>query len=616
MNNRSIIRIVLVLMLFGLNTVRALDPKDGSPLKRGVHPHMYLNDQTIPDIKRFIEQNFLSEFQEYVDFANNTSDNDSYNILSEAGHDPTRAVMIHQAFIAALGTVDGINYPISLEQYASRAINSLIRRLDAGDELSFAAAMTADWTYNFQSASQRTEIANKMLTRKITHKVFDHSIQNPEIDPEQMFSSKYFETNYAWYQALAFWGDGRIDAAADNAANQFYDDMLNYGYLDALNFVAGEWGGFSEWIGYTSWHPRTHMLNLDAWHTATGENYISQNTNGGNALKNYPKFMRYAMDPHKYFNEFYTYLRMGSAEATDPSFRHRSMREQIYYLGGVLQRAGQDNEAGLIRDMIEKYNVTWPSHPHQWLYVWLGMYKNAAPVTPEDLNFPHYLWNKNLGVFLARTGFNSPADGVFAAMDGHFRYDGHQGAEDYSGFILAKFGTLLNTRHVAHRSYGNLSNYPGGYEENTIFFEGGYRQNLKSMDTPAELQTAMNGSADYDYGGLEYMVAKDGYFYQMRSNRTLELSSGASHVREYVWLPGENPESDSDFLVTYDRAAAPTKAQYVYHVPWKPTVSGYASTQDITNGTGESDRIGDRFTGANITIKELNSLGGEKDSDG
>ena len=617
MKNRRIELLLLLFIFVGTMTVKALDPKDGSPLKAGVHPRLYLNDQSIPEIKRFITDNFLSEFQEYVDFANNTSDNDSYNILEEAGHDPTRAVMIHQAFIAALGTVDGINYPISLEQYARRAINSLIRRLDAGDNLSFAAAMTADWTYNYQTASERTEIANKMLTRKITHKVFNHTIQNPEIQPEQMFSSKYYETNYAWYQALAFWGDGRIDAEADNAANQFYDDMLNYGYLDAANFVAGPWGGFSEWIGYTSWHPRTHMLNLDAWHTATGEDYISnQGTTNGNALKNYPRFMRYAMDPHKYFNEFYTYLRMGSAEATDPSFRHRSMREQIYYLGGVLQRAGLENEAGLIRDMIEKYNVTWPSHSHQWLYVWLGVYKNAAPVTPEDLNFAHSMWNKNLGVFFARTGFNSPADGVFAAMDGHFRFDGHQGAEDYSGFVLAKFGTLVNTRHVAHRSYGNLSDYPGGYEPSTVFFEGGHTKDHKTMDTPSELQAAATGSGDYDWGGLEEVTRKDGYFYFVHSNREREFTDGASHNRDYVWLPGTDPENDSDFLVIYDRAAAPTKSQMVYHVPWKPQADGYTTTQDITTGSGTADRIGDRYSGSNIIIKELNSLGGEKDNDG
>ncbi|HHM02255.1 MAG TPA: hypothetical protein ENJ15_04525 [Caldithrix abyssi] len=609
----------LFIVLFCLTApLMALDPKTGSPLQKGVHPRLYLTEETIPEIRQVIGDNFRSNFQQYVNWAANANDNDSYNILHEAGHDPTRALMIHQAFIAALGQVPGISYPISFEDYARRAINRLISRLNAGDNLSYAAAMTADWTYNFQTSSERTQIANLMLSRKITHKVFDHSIQNPQINPEQMFSSKYYETNYAWYQALAFWGDGRIDAEADNAADTFYDDMLNYGYLDAANFVAGEWGGFSEWIGYTSWHPRTHMLNLDGWHTATGEDYVSrEGTTAGNALKNYPKFMRYAMDPHRYFNEFYTYLRMGSAEATDPSFRHRSMREQIYYLGGVLHRAGLDDEAGLIRDMIEKYNVTWPNYEHQWLYVWLGIYKAVAPKTPEELSFPRYIWNQHLGVFYARTGFSSPADGVFAAMDGHYRYDGHQGAEDYSGFILTKFGTLVNTRHVAHRNYGNLNNYPGGYEENTIFFEGGYRQTFQTMDTPKELKDAINGVGNYDHGGLEQLIARDGYFYHMRSRRDRELSSGAKHTREYVWLPGSDPENDSDFLVIYDRASAPTKAQFVYHVPWKPSVAAYSSgPQDISTGSGESDRIGDRYSGANLLVKALNGTGGEKDSEG
>ncbi len=607
------IGIVSILM----QPVFAINPKDGSPLKNGTHPRMHITQDNIPEIRQTIQSYFHDKFQAYVNWASSASDNDDTNILNEAGHDPTRALMVHQAFIAALGTVPGINYPISLDKYAERAINSLIRRLNAGDRLSYVAALTEDWTFNFQSSSQRSQIANLMDTRRVTHKVFDHSIKNPVIQPEQIFSSKYYEGCYAWYQAIPFWGTGLIDSDADGALNTFDSDMLHYGYLDAQNFVAGNDGGFSEWVGYTSWHPRTHMLNLDAWHTATGENYIAnQGTTDGNALKNYPKYMRYALDPHKYFNTFYTYMRMGSAEATDPSLRHRSMREQIYFLAGVLHRAGLDNEAGLLHDMIDRYVVEWPSHEHQYLYPFLGEYQAVPKVTPEELNFPHSLWARNLGVFFARTGFSSPSDGVFAAMDGHFRFDGHQGAEDYSGFVLTKYGTLVNTRHVAHRSYGNLSEYPGGYEPSTVFFEGGHTKNHKTMDTPAELEAAATGSGDYDWGGLEEISRKDGYFYFVHSNRDREFTDGASHTRDYVWLPGTDPDNDSDFLVIYDRASAPTKSQMVYHVPWKPEASGYASSQNITTGSGTSDRIGDRFSGSGIQIKELNSLGGEKDNDG
>ena len=609
--------LLTVIFLLPLQPLFAINPKDGSPLKNGTHPRMHITQDNIPEIRQTIQTYFFDKFQAYVNWAASADDNDDTNILSEAGHDPTRALMLHQAFIAALGTVPGISYPVSLDTYASRAINSLIRRLNRGDQLSYVAALTEDWTFNFQTGSERSQIANLMDTRTVTHKVFNHSIKNPVIQPEQMFSSKYYEGCYAWYQAIPFWGAGLIDSDADGALNTFKDDMLNYGYLDAQNFVSGNAGGFSEWVGYTSWHPRTHMLNLDAWHTATGEDYISQpGTVNGNTLKNYPKFMRYALDPHKYFNTFFTYLRMGSAESTDPSLRHRSMREQIYLLPGVLHRAGMDNEAGLLHDMIDRYVVEWPSHEHQYLYPFLGEYRAVPKVTPEELNFPHSLWARNLGVFFARTGFSSPADGVFAAMDGHYRFDGHNGAEDYSGFVLTKFGTLVNTRHVAHRNYGNLSAYPGGYEENSVFFDGGHSKSHKSMDAPAELQSAATGGGDFDWGGLEEVSRKDGYFYYVRSNRDRVLTDGASHVRDYLWLPGTDPENDSDFLVVYDRASAPSKSRWVYHVPWKPEATGFSSSIDISSGSGTSDRIGTRYSGAAIMVKELNSIGGEKDNDG
>jgi len=611
---------ILLLFIFSCflyQPLFAINPKDGSPLKNGTHPRLHLTQDNIPEIRQTIQTYFYDKYQAYVDWAANTSDNDAANILSEAGHGPTRALMVHQAFIAAIGTVPGIRYPISLDNYAKRAINSLIRRLNAGDDLSYAAAMTEDWTYNFQSSSQRSQIAGIMDTRTIAHKVFTHSIKNPVIQPEQMFSSKYYEGSYAWYQAIAFWGTGLIDSDADRALNSFQTTMLNYGYLDAQNFVAGNDGGLSEWIGYSSWHPRTHMLNIDAWYSATGENYIAnKGTTDGNALRNYPKFMRYALDPHKYFNTFFTYLRMGGAETTDASLRHGSMREQIYVLPGILHRAGLDNEAGLMHDMIDRYLVEWPSYEQRYLYPFLGEYKAVPKVTPEELNFPHSLWARNLGVFFARTGFSSPSDGVFAATDGHFRFNGHQGADDFSGFILTKFGTLVNTRHVAHRGYGNLSEYPGGHEENTVFFDGGHSQSHSSMDTPNELEAASNGTGDYDWGGLEEISRKDGYFYYVRSNRDRVLTDGVSHVRDYVWLPGSDPDNDSDFLVVYDRTTAPSKSRWIYHVPWKPEASGYASTQNIATGSGTSDQIGDRYSGSSIMIEEHNSLGGEKDNDG
>lgn len=609
--------LVLTTILFLTQSVWSFDPKPGTPLANKEHPRLHITQETIPELRQLISVHFRDEFQDYVNWAHSTSDGLDENIIYEAGHDPLRALMVHQAFIAALGQVPGISYPASLERFAERASNTLIARLNSGQKVSYVVPLVYDWTFNLIPQSKRQQIANLVVNRNLTHKVFDVSVANPDLAPEQMFSSKYYECHYPWYVALAFWGDGFIDAQADRAVDTFRDDMLNWGYVDAHNFVAGNTGGWSEWIGYSSWHPRTHFLNIDAWRTATGENYFTTKAEvDGNAVANYPSFMRYAIDPHKYFNRHYTYVRMGSAETTDPSFEHRSMREQIYVLPRMLEHSGLTQEAGLLHDMIDRYELKWSNYEHFYLWNFLGAYKIATKTTPEELNFKKSLWAKNLGIFYARTGFSDPADGVFAVMDGHYRFDGHRGADDFSGFALVKHGTLVNTRYVAHRGYGNLDNYVDGYRENTIYFDNGANDiTRKTMDTPAELKAAYQGDHDYDHGGIEQVSVKDDHYFYVRVNRERMLANGYKHSRDFIWIPGDAPASDSDFLVIYDRVQSPSKPHWIYHVPWKPTVTGFSSTEDITTGSGTDDRIGDGYTGSDMILKELNSLGGESDGD-
>ncbi len=616
--NRQFVKLFLIFTILGLSLTQGFGftPEPDSPLARHEHPRMHITKETIPHWRTILSEKYKKEYQEYVDWAANMSDNDSYNILSAAGHDPLRAVMVHQAFIAAIGAVSGINYPISISKYAERAINSLIRRLKAGDDLSYVAALTYDWTYNFMTDDQRKQIADMVRDRPITHKVFNASLSNPFFTPAQMFSSKYYEGCYPWYIGLAFWGDGLIDSEADQSLDAFQSEMLNYGYLDAANFVAGNTGGFSEWIGYSSWHPRTHLLNVDAWYTATGQDYLSKpSTVDGNAIANYPLFMYHVLDPHKYFDENYSYVRTGAAETTDPSFAHRSMREQMYALPRLLDQVGLSDRAGLMRHLIDRYDVEFPSYEHHYLWAFLGLARSVAPKTPRELGLTKSMWSRNLGLFAARTGYDNPADGVFLVMDSHFRFEGHNGADDTPGFALAKFGELANTRNVAHRGYGNLDDYPGAHQFNIIYFEGGHNKGHLSMDSPNELKKAINGEGDYDWGGIEQVTKREGIFYHVRVNRSRMFQNGITHQREYVWLPGENPASDSDFLVVFDRTAAPDKAEWVYHVPWKPDALNYNSKEDISTGSGTSDRIGEAYIGKNIIIKEFNGLGGPQDGE-
>ncbi len=592
-------------------------PQPDSPLANHSHPRLHLTQKNLPAFRQELGKYFNKEYQQLVTWAANEDVDSKGNTISDSRHNPLRALLVNQAFIAAIGKVDGIGYPIPLEAYAERAISRLIDQLKDGETLSYAAALTYDWTFNFMTVAQRQEIANMMLERNISNKAIDHSIANPVFTPDQLFSSKYFEGCYAWYIALAFWGDGFIDKQADRAVDTFYDIMLNYGYLDAQNFVADGAGGWAEWIGYSSWHPRTHLLLVDGWRTATGEDFISKNTlDDGNAIKNYPTFISYAVDPFEYANKFYTYLRMGDAETSETSLEHGSMREQFFTLTGILSRSGLMGQAGLVKRVIKKYKAGWPDKDLPSLWFFLGMEGSVPAKSPEELNFKKSMWSRNLGVFIARTGFENQADGVFFVTASHFLYDGHDGPDDRIGFGLVKYGALVNTREVAHRGYGNLEDYPGAHRENSVFFEGDHRLHHKMLNNPSDLKQASNERRNFDQGGIEQVTSLDNAFFHVRVNFDRQLDSTVSHTREYVWLPGNNPSTDSDFLVVYDRCKAPSRPHWIYHVPWKPSVTNFKSSENITTGRGTKDRLGEGFTGKSMVIKSLNGTGGEKDSDG
>lgn len=601
--------------------VLAYTPIPGSPLANRVHPRLLITPTSIPSLRNEISLQFKSEFQNYVNWAvEGEGRTDATNVLSVSVHFPLRATLVHQAFVYALGEVPGITYPMPLQNYARVAIDTLIDRLNAGDELSYAAALTYDWTYNAMTDSERSLIAGMMVNRAINSKGPSQTMANPQVSPTQieLFSSKYSEGMYAWYLGLAFWGDGLIDAEADKAVDTFFDHMLNYGYLDGQNFVAGQEGGWSEWSGgYAMDHPLMHYLNINGWRTATDENYVANQGMGkisGNAIKHFAAFLHYTVDPHKYFGTTDNFIRMGAADAGDGAVS--GLRWQLHFMPRMLAEAGLSNEVGLIQNFTNTYNVPWMKHRYSDIWGFLGATPGIQSKDPVTLGFPYSKWSKNLGLFYARSGFNSAADGVFHVNHGHFLFAGHAGADDDYGFALHKFGTLVNTRMVAKRSYGNLDAYPGAEKDNIVRFEGGHGKSYTTIERPDDLQKAATGLGNYDKGGVEQLSVKNGVFYHVRANRTREFIDGAEHTREYVWLPGANPAADSDFLVVYDRTKAPSKPHWIYHVPWLPSATNHSSTADLTTGSGLTDRIGTAYTGSNITIKELNGIGGEKDNNG
>ncbi len=616
---RRLLPAFLVSLCWG-SPAEAFTPKAGSPMANRSHPRLHFTEANLPTVRTAIATHYRPQFQEYVNWAATPPSEDAqYDNLYETGHDPFRAAQLHQAFIGMLGVVPGVSYPISPSAFSRKAINRLLFCLNRGDDLAYVPAMVYDWTFNSMSAGERSQAANLMAGRAVAHKIFSFSVNSPSFTSDEMFSSKYYEGCYPFYIGLALWGDGLVDAAADGAVGTFSTAMTNHGYLDAHNFASGQDGGYSEWIGYASWHPRTHNVLVDAWRTATGENYITnlQGSVNGNAMLRWGEFIWYSIDPQKLFNEHYTYVRLGDAQTTDSSLQHVSMVEQLQMMSRILHESGATTQAGLVRHFIESFDVEWLRWEHNYLMGWMGLAKSVPAVTPAEAGLRPSRWSRNLGLFFARTGFTSPADGVFSASDGHFDFAGHAGPDDYPGFTLSKFGDLVNTRNVSHRGYGNLNSYPGGQQMNIVYFAGGHLADRSGtgLESPAQLREALSGQGGRDGGGIEQVTRRDGRFYHVRVDRSRQLTTGVTHTREYVWLPGNAPASDSDFLVVYDRTRSPSLPEWVYHMPWEPTASGHSSSSSLNTGSGTSDRIGTRYEGTGIVVKELNSKGDVADGD-
>jgi len=602
-------------LLLGWSPAWGFTPAPETPLARKVHPRLHFTPESLPRVREAISRHYRAEFNAYVRWAASAPADHDTNRLNETGHDPFRALMIHEAFLGMLGRVEGIVYPAMPEELGRRAVATFLARLEAGQKLAYAAALTYDWTFNAMTAEERVRAAKLMAARPIEHKVFSETLEKPGFRPEQLFSSKYYEGFYAFFLGLALWGDGPADAEADRAVDTFAPTMLGCGYLDAHNFIAGQDGGQPEWIGYSSWHPRTHIVLVDGWRTATGEDYLAKRRGevDGNAILRFPELVWYAVDPHRYFGKEHTFIRMGDAQTTDSALAHDSMREQIQMLPRPLFDAGAATQAGLLRSFADEFRVPFLDAPYQYLMAWIGLARSVPPVTPAAAGLRPARWMRAMGAFFARTGFTKPSDTVFFVTDGHFYTSGHGGVQHEPGFGIAKFGELVNTRNVSHRGYGNLDAYPGAHPHNIVYFEGGHEAKPRVVDRPADLKQALGGRGGFDRGGIEQVTRRDGLFYHVRSDRSRAFTAGVKHTRELVFLPAADSSSGSDLVVAYDRTHAPSAPEWVYHVPWRPLASGCESKEDIATGKGEKDRIGERYRGAGVVIQELNAIGDDLD---
>ncbi len=134
-------------------STNAFIPSPGSPLAKRSHPRLHITQETIPVVKQAIATHYLAQYQRYVDWAYTHADDDV-----SLGHLSAwfmRPVMIHQAFIGALGEVPGVIYPVPPQTFGRRAINRLLFLLRTSDgEVGWVPALVYDWAYEYLTPSE------------------------------------------------------------------------------------------------------------------------------------------------------------------------------------------------------------------------------------------------------------------------------------------------------------------------------------------------------------------------------------------------------------------------------------------------------------------------------
>ncbi|MEK7153779.1 MAG: hypothetical protein AAB834_07555, partial [Patescibacteria group bacterium] len=275
----------------------AKEPYAGRPACRGEHPRLHITQDTLPYFQQKIATYYLSEYQAFVNWV------DTNFTVNE---DRTKQGLMadFHALIYLLGPINGITYGHSMTEYRDRAIsimlwavnNNWVPRADAVSytEDGYAKiAMAYDWVWTDITPVDRTTIANWLATTGLS------ILNNWSSNPPWLFSSDYFGAIYPWYLGLAFYGDGIRDADSQTLVDSFNTWMLNGKWLDAQNWVARQNGGISQYGNYMLGHPVRHIINIDAWRTATGENYFAQGTSvaGPDFIKNHPKLVLYTIKP-------------------------------------------------------------------------------------------------------------------------------------------------------------------------------------------------------------------------------------------------------------------------------------------------------------------------------
>ena len=555
-----------------------------SPVCKREHPRLHITKNTLSYYRNKIKNYYLQEYQKFVNFVDSNF---------EAGkHKYGLLIADYLALIYLLGPIEGINYPRSLSEYKNRAIELLEKvaegSISSGNNAhqyryeSEIVARAYDWLYNELTENQRKKIAN-WLAQKGT-KALDYARYQLSA-PSGLFSSRYFEKPVMpWYIGLAFYGDGYSSSVAQKLLDSFEELMLNGRWLDAQNWVARYKGGVSEIGKYGLWHPAHHIISLDAWRTATNENWFAKGTDisGAYFVRYYPLFNLYRLKPAEP-KVLIKWGQIDSGTTLGPAIVTHHLLEEVLKTVDLKM-------ASLNRWLIEN-RIGELKYPWQYFWDFLFGDRSIKAKSPSELNLPLTQYFEGVGMVVMRQGFEDLNDTAIVFGAPQYVLGGHSwfgiGSIPF-GFTIDKYGPLAIKRGSYLRGAQHRQNVMRfSTKENPL--DGGFR----ALGNPPKNITLYNEKSRWYLGGIKrietYKKTKKYDYIFADYSRLYQPEKITSYTRQFVYLRPEKKDQP-DYIIIFDRVVA-TKPEIIkkweINMAYNPKING--KERKIKNGVWEYD---------------------------
>lgn len=563
----------------------------GRPNVREEHPRLFLTADNLEMLRSKIETSYRRELQEFI------VDADARFDLANEESDQFYTSIQNYAFIYQLGDdfIASFSPGHTAAEYGAKAIEMLVSRIrDVIDDLpmdsgggyepncfTLCLSVGYDWLFDLLSDEEKS-LAGKAIVGMI--EMLDGSYQFP------LCHATGYGPHKMYLGALAIHGDGVADGLAEETLEKFYTRMVGGGTLILKDMIAGDDGGTNSGHAYTSYFFRLLGLIVEAWRTATGEDYFARS----GYFRNYPYWLLYNIRPAA--QEAPARYNHPDGRAWQLWHDHSQMphylpwhyhRFNIRIAQQLYSQIDPDRAAlaqWLINHRVGEIVYGWYEH----LYAsFIFGDRSVQEKSPSALGLPLTKHFKGLGLVVMRQGFEDVDDTMIAFKAMPWMYDGGRWSAHNQGmFTIDKHGPLaLHAGGGGHHGYAlnSISSNVIIVTDETLDDGGNQRRNTWP---PLKAASDLQVGSKWDLGGIRRFVTTEEFDY-------IYADTTRAYNSAQIAYPGVKPKVDlvtrqllhfkpaskrgADIIVVYDRINAIDAAyekRWLLHTAFEPAING------------------------------------------